>query len=114
MNDLPERGPVILWTGPDEHRLIAELFQVDGGLVVVRAHWPEADSIHAAHFVPEQIIRQEYDGRGPWYLWPMEDDDQPELLQAWQSWIDRRDAQGATREDARQYAERCLGITTTE
>lgn len=111
MIELPERGPVILWTGPEEYRLIGEVFRIDGGLVVVRAHWPDADAQHAAHFIPWENVRQEYQGRGPVYLWPMEDDDPEALRQSWAEWDRRRQDEGHTRDKAREYAERCLDIT---
>jgi len=89
---------------------MGEIFPYQDGFVVLRAHWPEATSTHAATFVRAAILGKEYKGRGPYYAWLMEDDDKPAIQKEWAEWLKARDKPGATREDARQYAERCLDI----
>ena len=89
---------------------MGEIFPYQDGFVVLRAHWPEATSTHAATFVRSSILRKKHKGRGPYYAWLLQDDDRAELHAEWAAWLEARDKPGATREDARQYAERCLDI----
>ena len=110
MKNLPKRGPVVLWTGPNQERLMAEIFPYQDGFVVVRAHWPEAFGTHPATFVPAGILRNEYKGRGPYYSWELEEDDKPALQEEWAAWLKVRDKPGHTREDARKMAEASLDI----
>lgn len=114
MKQLPKRGPVVLWTGPNQYRLIAEIFEADGGLVVMRAHWPDADSPPAAQGVDLSQIRHADNNDAPWLMWTLEDDDKPRLLAEWATWLERRDKDGTTREDARLKAENGLDIKIEE
>jgi hypothetical protein len=114
MKQLPKRGPVVLWTGPGESRLIAELFEAKGQLVVMGAFWPEADSPPAAAMVDPARIMQEGNEGAPWLIYAMPEDDDDALWEQWAKWLKRRDQEGTTREDARQNAESGLDIDIKE
>lgn len=117
MIQLPKRGPVILWTGPGESRLIAEIFEDPGPgnrLIVMRAHWPEAYGPPAATGLNPAMIEQEGNEGAPWLIYAMPDDAAPELQEEWAKWLKRRDQEGTTREDARRKAENGLGIKIEE
>lgn len=113
MKQLPKRGPVILWTGPNQSRLIAEIFETPNGVVLLRAHWPDADSQNPSSFIPWGRLNGPY-GPNRWLIWTMEDDDEPRLQKEWADWLDRRDQPRASREDARIVAEQDLGIVIEE
>ncbi|MCL1483660.1 MULTISPECIES: hypothetical protein [unclassified Marinobacter] len=114
MKQLPKRGPVVLWTGPGESRLVAELFEAEGQLVVMRAFWPEADSPPAATMVDPARIEQEGNEGAPWLIYAMPEDADPALKEQWAKWLKRRDQEGTTREDARRMAQDCLDIDIKE
>lgn len=114
MKQLPKRGPVILWTGPNESRLIAEIFEADDRLITMRVNWPEADSMPAATGLNPAMLRRDGNNEAPWLIWAMEDDDDPRLRALWEDWLKRRDQRGTTREDARRTAENGLGIKIEE
>ena len=108
-----QRGPAVLWTGPGQDRLLAEVFPVPGGVAVCEVFWPEQTSAPAARFIPREIISEEHDGRGPVYLRPMEPDDDPALVDLWERWTEARDQDGYTREDAREQVRLNLDLDPT-
>jgi len=114
LNKLPKRGPVVLWTGPNQERLMAEIFPYQDGFVVVRAHWPEAFGTHPATFVPAGILGSDYEGRDAYHRWELQEDDKPALHAEWAAWLKARDKPGWTREDARKMAEASLDIEITD